>query len=159
MRTTKQNHCFKSRTRREYYTCDITFHESSLYYKRLQKPSPSSLENGKSSESELEYEPIKAVPRQPSATALRKTQKTRLKNLESNLGPRWQLPEGFKRKREKTNTVEKERKEGQFKREEKEDREGTDHAMMINVGPRSILEAKESVESEEWRSAISPKMA
>lgn len=88
IRTMKQYRCLEHRTRRNYYTPDIIFHERSPYYERLLRPSLSSpdQENSSKSEWEQKHEYIIAAPRQPSATAARPSQKTRLKNLESNLG-------------------------------------------------------------------------
>lgn len=97
--------------RRLYYTRNAMFNQSCHYYKRLQRRLPSSADDGKSSKSESKHNQIVAAPRQLSATAARIAQKTKQKNLESNLGPAWQLPEGFKRKRENKNCDEKEIKE------------------------------------------------
>lgn len=93
--------------------CNIMFHKSTLYYeKKTRRPTSSSVpddENCSESESDQEHEPRGSALRQQSTTAAIAVQKTKTRNLKSNLGVTTRLEErngknktnGRKRKRRK----------------------------------------------------------
>lgn len=157
MRTMKQYHDLELKTRRDHCTCNVVFHELTLYYeKELRRTILPSVPDENSSKSESHYESIAAALK-PLATVAWVAQKTKPENLESNLGPAWQLPEGsIRKRREKASRIEAEKEERkEEEREEEEERYEIHHATMIDAGPGSIEESMESMDSETWRSPIS----
>lgn len=72
------------------------------------RPAPSSVlgdKQSRESESKQVHRPIADNPRQLSITTAIAVQKTKSRNLESNLGPLWQLPKVSEKRREITSYV------------------------------------------------------